>query len=146
MVERLDRRSVLLLGAFLRNRRQRTSAVSVRLAARLLPIAGLMNLKYLLVAGSMPAIHPASWFPLASFLAISLLLRKAFCSWLCPVGNGIEIPVETRPTYSKEVFNLPLGPNWSALDQISDHSDSSPGLSSTCQPLISTPFSAALTD
>jgi 4Fe-4S binding domain len=48
-----------------------------------LPIAGLMNLKYQLATGSIPAIHPASLVLLASFLAISLLLRKAFCSWLC---------------------------------------------------------------
>ena len=55
-----------------------------------LPIAGLMNLKYLLLTGSMPIVHPASLVLLASFLVICLLLRKAFCSWLCPIGTISE--------------------------------------------------------
>src|SRR5215472_10468538 len=55
-----------------------------------LPIAGLMNLKYLLLAGQVPAIHPAAMFLLITFLAISFLLRKAFCSWLCPIGTISE--------------------------------------------------------
>src|SRR6202034_1444666 len=55
-----------------------------------LPIAGLMNLKYLLVTGHIPAIHPAAMFLLIAFLLISILLKKAFCSWLCPVGTVSE--------------------------------------------------------
>ena len=55
-----------------------------------LPIAGLMNLKYLLVTGRVPALHPAAMFLLITFLAIALLFRKAFCSWLCPVGTVSE--------------------------------------------------------
>ena len=55
-----------------------------------LPIAGLMNLKYLLVSGHPPAIHPAAMFLLVAFLAMAFLLRKAFCSWLCPVGTVSE--------------------------------------------------------
>jgi polyferredoxin len=55
-----------------------------------LPIAGLMNLKYLLLTGHAPAIHPAAMFLLIAFLAIAFLFRKAFCSWLCPVGTLSE--------------------------------------------------------
>lgn len=55
-----------------------------------LPIAGLMNLKYFLLTGSVPAIHPAAMFLLVTFLAMSFLLRKAFCSWLCPIGTISE--------------------------------------------------------
>jgi polyferredoxin len=55
-----------------------------------LPIAGLMNLKYLLVTGRVPAIHPAAMFLLVAFLLISLVLKKAFCAWLCPVGTLSE--------------------------------------------------------
>ena len=55
-----------------------------------LPIAGLMNLKYFLLTGHVPAIHPAAMFLLMAFLAISFLLRKAFCSWLCPIGTISE--------------------------------------------------------
>ena len=55
-----------------------------------LPIAGLMNLKYFMSTGEVPAIHPAAMFLLMAFLAISLLMKKAFCSWLCPVGTLSE--------------------------------------------------------
>lgn len=55
-----------------------------------LPIAGLMNLKYWIVTGEIPAIHPAAMFLIATFLVMSFLFRKAFCSWLCPVGTISE--------------------------------------------------------
>ncbi len=55
-----------------------------------LPIAGLMNLKYFLVTRHVSAIHPAAMFLLVAFLLSSLLLKKAFCSWLCPVGTVSE--------------------------------------------------------
>jgi polyferredoxin len=55
-----------------------------------LPIAGLMNTKYLLLTGHVPAIHPAAMVLFIAFLLISFLLKKAFCSWLCPVGTLSE--------------------------------------------------------
>ena len=55
-----------------------------------LPIASLMNLKAWLLTGEIPAVHPAGMFLLAAFLTMSLLLRKGFCSWLCPVGTISE--------------------------------------------------------
>ena len=55
-----------------------------------LPIASLMNLKYLASTGEVPRAHAAGMFLLIAFLLISWLLRKAFCSWLCPVGTLSE--------------------------------------------------------
>jgi polyferredoxin len=55
-----------------------------------LPIAGLMNLRYFMLTHHIPALHPAGMFLLLAFLAISFLFRKAFCSWLCPVGTMSE--------------------------------------------------------
>jgi polyferredoxin len=55
-----------------------------------LPIAGLLNLKVFLVTGDMPRIHPAAMVLLTAFLAMSVLLRRSFCSWLCPVGTFSE--------------------------------------------------------
>jgi polyferredoxin len=55
-----------------------------------LPIAALMNLKYFVLTGAIPTIHPAGMFLLVAFLAMSFLLRKSFCSWLCPVGTLSE--------------------------------------------------------
>jgi polyferredoxin len=55
-----------------------------------LPIAGFMNFKYLLLTGHVPTVHPAALFLFIAFLLMSLLLKKAFCSWLCPVGTFSE--------------------------------------------------------
>ncbi len=55
-----------------------------------LPIAALMNTKALLVTGHVPEIHAAGMFMLIAFLAVSFLFRKAFCSWICPVGTLSE--------------------------------------------------------
>jgi polyferredoxin len=55
-----------------------------------LPIAGLMNLKAALITGEIPIIHPAAMVLIATFLCLSLLLRNAFCGWLCPVGTISE--------------------------------------------------------
>ena len=56
-----------------------------------LPIAGLMNLKYSLATGQLPSVHAAAMLLLVAFIVISLLLKKAFCSWLCPVGTLSEL-------------------------------------------------------
>jgi polyferredoxin len=55
-----------------------------------LPIASLMNLKVWLATGAPPRLHPAGMFLLLSFLAMSWVFRKSFCSWLCPVGTLSE--------------------------------------------------------
>jgi len=55
-----------------------------------LPIAGLINLRYFLATRHIPVIHPAALVLFGVFLAASLLLKKAFCSWLCPVGTVSE--------------------------------------------------------
>jgi polyferredoxin len=55
-----------------------------------LPIAGLINLRYFLATRHIPEIHPAALVLFGVFLAASMLLKKAFCSWLCPVGTLSE--------------------------------------------------------
>jgi polyferredoxin len=51
-----------------------------------LPIAGLMNLKFAVSTATIPKIHPAAFFLLTTFIVVSLIFKKAFCSWLCPIG------------------------------------------------------------
>lgn len=55
-----------------------------------LPIAGIMGLRAFLDSGQLPAIHPAAAVLAGVFLASSLLFRKAFCGWLCPIGTLSE--------------------------------------------------------
>ena len=70
-----------------------------------LPIASLMNLKYLVPTGRLPGAHAAGLFLLLAFALSSLLLRKAFCGWLCPVGTVSE--------YLWKLGRQTFGRNWS---------------------------------
>jgi polyferredoxin len=72
-----------------------------------LPIAGMMNLKYWLATGHVPAVHPAAMILLLAFLAITFLFRKAFCSWLCPVGTISEYLWRVGKKILKRNFHLP---------------------------------------
>ncbi len=55
-----------------------------------LPISSLMSLKYWMETGIINNIHPSGLFIFVAILALGLLLKKAFCSWLCPVGTISE--------------------------------------------------------
>src|SRR5208337_233475 len=72
-----------------------------------LPIAGLMNLRYFLLTHRVPTLHPAGMFLLISFLAMSFLFRKAFCSWLCPVGTISEYLWRAGQKLFRRNFFLP---------------------------------------
>jgi polyferredoxin len=72
-----------------------------------LPIAGMMNLKYFLLTGHVPGLHPAAMFLLVTFLVIAFLFRKAFCSWLCPVGTFSEYLWKVGRKLFKRNFHLP---------------------------------------
>lgn len=72
-----------------------------------LPIAGLMNLKYWLLSGQIPKVHPAAVFLLVTFLSMAFLFRKAFCSWLCPVGTISEYLWRAGKKLFKRNFPLP---------------------------------------
>ena len=72
-----------------------------------LPIAGLMNLKYWLLSREIPQVHPAAFFLLLTFLAMAFLFRKAFCSWLCPIGTISEYLWRAGKKLFKRNFYLP---------------------------------------
>jgi polyferredoxin len=56
-----------------------------------LPIGALTSLKYLLVSGKIHPVHPAALVIFLTILLMSLLAKKSFCSWLCPVGTLSEV-------------------------------------------------------
>jgi len=56
-----------------------------------LPISGLMGVIDWISNGSLNTIHPAATICLLAFTATALLVRKAFCGWLCPVGLISEL-------------------------------------------------------
>lgn len=56
-----------------------------------LPISGLMGALDWVYQGSLNVIHPAATVLVLLALAMAFLLRKSFCSWICPVGFLSEL-------------------------------------------------------
>ncbi|MGE5188914.1 MAG: 4Fe-4S binding protein [Gemmatimonadota bacterium] len=52
-----------------------------------LPISALIGLKRFVLTGRWDEIHPAGLTILVAAIVSSLLARKVFCSWVCPVGG-----------------------------------------------------------
>jgi len=55
-----------------------------------LPISALISLKYWMHTGIINTIHPSGLFIVLAIVGVSLVVKKAFCSWLCPVGTLSE--------------------------------------------------------
>ena len=72
-----------------------------------LPIASLMNLKAFVLTHAVPELHAAGMFLLIAFLAISFMYRKAFCSWICPVGAVSEWLWQTGRTVFRRTLTPP---------------------------------------
>jgi polyferredoxin len=72
-----------------------------------LPIASLMNLKYFLWTGHFPRVMCAGMVLLIAFLTMSIGLRKAFCSWLCPIGTLSEALWRLGRKIFQQNFQLP---------------------------------------
>ncbi len=52
-----------------------------------LPIGGLMAFKVFVFSGIVEPIHPSGLVLFIAIASVSLLLKKGFCGWLCPVGT-----------------------------------------------------------
>jgi polyferredoxin len=55
-----------------------------------LPISGLLGTASWLKGNGINPIHPAAVVVFLTVLALSLLLRRSFCSWICPVAAVSE--------------------------------------------------------
>ncbi len=70
-----------------------------------LPIAALLALRHLFATGTVHPVHPAGLAILLAILGTSLLAKKAFCSWMCPVGTLSE----ALAALSRRLFGRVLG-------------------------------------
>jgi polyferredoxin len=52
-----------------------------------LPIAGLMSFKFFLFTGFVEPAHPAAFIMFVAAVTTSLVMKKGFCGWICPVGT-----------------------------------------------------------
>ncbi len=55
-----------------------------------LPISALISLKYWLMTSIINTVHPSALIIFLAIIITSVVLKKSFCSWLCPVGTLSE--------------------------------------------------------
>lgn len=72
-----------------------------------LPISALLSLKDWLAGGAINPVHPAGLVIFLAVLAVSLLLKRSFCSWICPVGTVSELLWKCGFTMFKRNFRPP---------------------------------------
>ena len=56
-----------------------------------LPISSLMSLKYWLLSGDFPMVHPSGLLLFIIIALTALLIKRGFCAWVCPFGLLNEI-------------------------------------------------------
>ncbi len=72
-----------------------------------LPISGLMGIVDWIYQGTLNRIHPAATLLLLIFLIISFIFRRAFCSWICPIGFLSETLARFGQRLFGRNFHLP---------------------------------------
>jgi polyferredoxin len=77
-----------------------------------LPISALLSLKGWLASGSINSVHPAALVIFLAALLVSLLLKRAFCSWICPVSTVTELFWKSGFRVLGRNFQLPLWLDW----------------------------------
>jgi polyferredoxin len=55
-----------------------------------LPISALMGMLHWIGTGALNSIHPAGTVILIAIIAVSFIMKKSFCSWMCPIGTLSE--------------------------------------------------------
>ena len=79
-----------------------------------LPIAALLSLRQLWLTGEIHRVHPAGLVLLLLALGTAILAKKAFCSWVCPVGAlsellaGVSRRIFRRKLKLPRLLDLPL--------------------------------------
>lgn len=79
-----------------------------------LPIAALLSLRHLFSTGEIHRVHPAGLVILLIAIALSLIAKRAFCSWICPIGTlsealaALSLRIFGRRMDLPRVIDLPM--------------------------------------
>jgi polyferredoxin len=72
-----------------------------------LPIAALLSLRHLATSGELHPVHPAGLVILVLALLVGVLAKKAFCSWICPIGTLSEMLADASRRLFRKKLALP---------------------------------------
>jgi polyferredoxin len=73
-----------------------------------LPISGLLGVSAWIKGMGINDIHPAAVVILVTVLVVALLLRRSFCSWICPVATVSECSWKSGFKLLRRNLRLPL--------------------------------------
>ncbi len=91
---------------------ERAAALTVTRPAGIeafLPISSLISLKYWLVTGIFNRVHPSGLVIFVTVLASAILLKRSFCSWICPFGLLTEYLNRLHRLIFRKNVKLPVG-------------------------------------
>jgi len=74
-----------------------------------LPISSLISLRHWFESGEFSRVHPAGLVILLLAIGTGVLLKKAFCSWICPVGIVSESLASVGRRLFRRRVKLPRG-------------------------------------
>jgi polyferredoxin len=72
-----------------------------------LPISGLLGVSAWFKGVGINSVHPAAVVIFLTVLIVSLLLRRSFCSWICPVATVSECSWKTGFLFFRQNLRLP---------------------------------------
>jgi NapH/MauN family ferredoxin-type protein len=73
-----------------------------------LPISSLISLKYWLVGGVFNRVHPSGLIIFITILVTAVLLKRGFCSWVCPFGLLTEYLNRLHRVIFRKNVKLPV--------------------------------------
>ena len=73
-----------------------------------LPISAMISLKHWFASGEFSMIHPAGLVLFGLICLSAVLLKKAFCSWFCPVGTLSEYVARASYRIFRRRIKLPV--------------------------------------
>lgn len=69
-----------------------------------LPIGALMSFRLFISEAFFDPVHPAALVIFTAAVVVSLLLKKSFCGWICPVGTFSDLTAKI----GRKLFKRPL--------------------------------------
>lgn len=72
-----------------------------------LPISALVSLKYFLFTGIFNRVHPSALVLFLIICATALVVKKGFCSWICPLGLVSDFLAKLNGFFFKRRWDVP---------------------------------------
>jgi polyferredoxin len=73
-----------------------------------LPISALVSLKHFLFTGKINSIHPSALVIFLIICMTALIVKKGFCSWVCPIGLLSDLVAKLNHLSFKKKVALPI--------------------------------------